>query len=55
MPKAGVAGRDATVGPARLARAPTRSSQTPQKAIMGSCGGPVVAQEEGGGRAAGWD
>ena len=30
MPKAGVAGRDATVGPARLARAPTRSSQSPK-------------------------
>ena len=36
MPKAGVAGQDASVGPARLARAPTRSSQTPQTATEGS-------------------
>ena len=30
MPKAGVAGRDANVGPARLARALTRSFQSPK-------------------------
>ena len=30
MPKAGVAGQDPSVGPARLARAPTRSSQSPK-------------------------
>ena len=30
MPKAGVAGQDASVGPARLARAPTRFYQSPK-------------------------
>ena len=41
MPKAGFAGRDASVGPARLARlarAPTRSSQSPKSYWVGRVG-----------------
>ena len=37
MPEAGFAGRDASVGPARLARAPTRSSQTPAVVRLAAC------------------
>ena len=51
MPKAGFAGQDASVGPARLARAPTRSSQTPQMATMGPGGGRGA---HGGLRGGGW-
>ena len=38
MPKAGFAGQDASVGPARLARAPTRSSQSPKSYWVGRVG-----------------
>ena len=48
MPKAGVAGRDASVGPARLTQTQTRSSQAPQMVTVGP-GGPVAAREEGAG------
>ena len=38
MPRAGVAGRGASVGPAWVAGAPTRSSQAPKTVIMGPSG-----------------
>ena len=52
--QAGVAGRDANVGPAQLARAPTRSSQAPQMATVGPGGGRGSGGSHGGSRRGGW-
>ena len=48
--QAGVAGQEASVGPARLARAPTRSSQIPQTATLDLTRGGASGGLRGGGR-----
>ena len=52
--QAGVAGWDASVGPAQLARAPNRSSQAPQMATVGPGGGHGSGGPHGGSRRGGW-
>ena len=48
--QAGVAGRDASMGPTQLARAPTRPSQASQMATVGPGGGRGSGGPHGGSR-----